>query len=31
MFGVASAVGEGSIAVQLVHEYLADPRDRGEG
>jgi thioredoxin reductase (NADPH) len=24
---VASAVGEGSIAVQLVHEYLAEPRD----
>jgi thioredoxin reductase (NADPH) len=23
---VASAVGEGSIAVQLIHEYLADPR-----
>ena len=22
---VASAVGEGSIAVQLVHEYLAEP------
>jgi thioredoxin reductase (NADPH) len=28
---VASAVGEGSIAVQLVHEYLADPRDRAGG
>jgi thioredoxin reductase (NADPH) len=27
---VASAVGEGSIAVQLVHEYLAD-QDRVEG
>ena len=24
---VASAVGEGSIAVQLVHEYLADAQD----
>ena len=24
---VASAVGEGSIAVQLVHEYLADPQE----
>ena len=22
---VASAVGEGSIAVQLIHQYLADP------
>jgi thioredoxin reductase (NADPH) len=22
---VASAVGEGAIAVQLVHEYLAEP------
>jgi thioredoxin reductase (NADPH) len=28
---VASAVGEGSIAVQLVHEYLADPGERGGG
>jgi thioredoxin reductase (NADPH) len=28
---VASAVGEGSIAVQLVHEYLADPEERGGG
>ena len=28
---VASAVGEGSIAVQLVHEYLAEPRDRAGG
>ena len=28
---VASAVGEGSIAVQLVHEYLAEPRDRSGG
>jgi thioredoxin reductase (NADPH) len=28
---VASAVGEGSIAVQLVHEYLAEPRDRPGG
>ena len=28
---VASAVGEGSIAVQQVHEYLADLRDRPGG
>jgi thioredoxin reductase (NADPH) len=28
---VASAVGEGSIAVQLVHEYLADPQAQGGG
>jgi len=28
---VASAVGEGSIAVQQVHEYLADLRDRAGG
>jgi thioredoxin reductase (NADPH) len=28
---VASAVGEGSIAVQLVHEYLAEPPDREGG
>jgi thioredoxin reductase (NADPH) len=28
---VASAVGEGSIAVQLVHEYLAEPRERAGG
>jgi thioredoxin reductase (NADPH) len=27
---VASAVGEGSIAIQLVHEYLADAQDRPE-
>ena len=29
---VASAVGEGAIAVQLVHEYLAEsrPAERGE-
>src|SRR5215217_4658014 len=26
---VASAVGEGSIAVQLVHQYLAEPWDEG--
>jgi thioredoxin reductase (NADPH) len=26
---VASAVGEGSIAVQLVHQYLADPWNEG--
>ena len=26
---VASAVGEGSIAVQLVHQYLAEPWDGG--
>jgi thioredoxin reductase (NADPH) len=26
---VASAVGEGSIAVQLVHQYLADPWEEG--
>jgi thioredoxin reductase (NADPH) len=26
---VASAVGEGSIAVQLVHEYLAEPGGQG--
>jgi thioredoxin reductase (NADPH) len=25
---VASAVGEGSIAVQLIHEYLADRQER---
>jgi thioredoxin reductase (NADPH) len=28
---VASAVGEGSIAVQLVHEYLAEGRDPAGG
>jgi thioredoxin reductase (NADPH) len=28
---VASAVGEGSIAVQLVHEYLAEPEEWGGG
>jgi thioredoxin reductase (NADPH) len=28
---VASAVGEGSIAVQLVHEYLSDPQDAARG
>jgi thioredoxin reductase (NADPH) len=28
---VASAVGEGSIAVQLVHEYLADRQERAGG
>jgi thioredoxin reductase (NADPH) len=28
---VASAVGEGSIAVQLVHEYLADLQERAGG
>src|SRR5215217_683784 len=28
---VASAVGEGSIAVQLVHEYLADPQSPAGG
>jgi thioredoxin reductase (NADPH) len=28
---VASAVGEGSIAVQLVHEYLAEPRGPAGG
>jgi thioredoxin reductase (NADPH) len=28
---VASAVGEGSIAVQLVHEYLADAEERRGG
>ena len=28
---VASAVGEGSIAVQLVHEYLAESRGRAGG
>jgi thioredoxin reductase (NADPH) len=28
---VASAVGEGSIAVQLVHEYLADLQATGGG
>jgi len=28
---VASAVGEGSIAVQLVHEYLADPQGPAGG
>jgi len=28
---VASAVGEGSVAVQLVHEYLADLQERAGG
>jgi thioredoxin reductase (NADPH) len=28
---VASAVGEGSIAVQLIHEYLADAQDPARG
>ena len=28
---VASAVGEGSIAVQLVHEYMADLQERAGG
>ncbi|HEV2824195.1 MAG TPA: hypothetical protein VG035_03165, partial [Actinomycetota bacterium] len=28
---VASAVGEGSIAVQLVHEYLADLQEAAGG
>jgi thioredoxin reductase (NADPH) len=28
---VASAVGEGSIAVQLVHQYLADLQEPGGG
>jgi thioredoxin reductase (NADPH) len=28
---VASAVGEGATAVQLVHEYLAEPRERAGG
>jgi thioredoxin reductase (NADPH) len=28
---VASAVGEGSVAVQLVHEYLAETQDRAGG
>src|SRR5215207_1010369 len=28
---VASAVGEGSIAVQLIHEYLADRQERAGG
>jgi len=28
---VAAAVGEGSTAVQLVHEYLSDPADPATG